>query len=176
MARVSLINEQDHPELEPLIGRIKGRRRGLLLNLYRMLLHSPPVAERWFEQNNAIRWETQIDGKLRELAIIRVGAINRAAYVFKAHVPTMALDEGVTLAQCDALAADWTASPLFDARERAVLAYVDAMTRDIQVPDAVFEPLRQYFSERQIVELTVLVGTYNMHSRVLEALKVEREG
>jgi 4-carboxymuconolactone decarboxylase len=175
MARVSLLREEDHPELAPLIGRIKGRRRGLLLNLYRMLLHSPSVAEKWFEQNNAIRWETQLDGKIREIAIIRVGAINRAAYVLKAHVPKMALDEGVTLAQCDALVADWRGSTLFDAREQAVLAYAEAVTKDIRAPDAVFEPLRRHFSERQIVELTVLIATYNMHSRVLEALQIERD-
>ena len=175
MARVSLIEEEDHPELAPLIARIKGRRRGLLLNLYRMLLHSPLVAEKWFDQNNAIRWETQIDGKIREIAIIRIGALNRAEYVLKAHVPKMALDEGVTLAQCDALMADWRGSPLFDAREQAVLAYVDAVTKEIRAPDAVFEPLRRHFSERQIVELTVLIGTYNMHSRVLEALQIERD-
>jgi 4-carboxymuconolactone decarboxylase len=174
MARVSLLKEEDRPELAPLIGRIKGRRRGLLLNLYRMLLHSPPVAERWFEQNNAIRWETQLDGKTRELAIIRVAVINRSAYVFKSHVPSMALAEGLTQDQCDALA-DWRASRLFDARDRAVLAYTDAMTSDIQVPDAVFDELRRHFNERQIVELTVLIGTYNMHSRVLEALQVERD-
>lgn len=175
MARVSLIKEDDHPELAPLIGRIKGRRRGLLLNLYRMLLHSPPVAEKWFDANNTIRWETELDGKIREIAIIRIGAINRAEYVFKSHVPKMALDEGLTQAQCDALMSSWQDSPLFDARERAVLAYADAMTTTVQVPDAVFEPLQRHFSERQIVELTVLIGTYNMHSRVLEALKVERE-
>jgi alkylhydroperoxidase family enzyme len=175
MARVSLIREEDHPELAPLIARIKGRRRGLLLNLYRMLLHSPPVAEKWFEQNNTIRWDTQLDGKIREIAIIRVGAINRAEYVLKAHVPKMALDEGVSVEQCDALTSEWRGSPLFDAREQAVLAYVDAVTKDIRAPDAVFEPLRRHFDERQIVELTVLIGTYNMHSRVLEALQIERD-
>lgn len=174
MARVSLIREENHPELAGLIAKIKGRRRGLLLNLYRMLLHSPPVAERWLEQNNAIRWETQLDDKIRELAIIRVGLVNRASYVVKAHVPSMALDAGLSLAQCDAMA-DWTASNLFDARERAVLAYTDAMTRDVQVPDAVFDSLKPHFTERQIVELTVLIGTYNMHSRVLEALQIERD-
>jgi len=175
MARVSLIREEDHPELAPLIARIKGRRRGLLLNLYRMLLHSPPVAEKWFEQNNAIRWDTRLDGKIREIAIIRVGAINRAEYVLKSHVPKMALDEGLSLAQCDALVGDWRSSPLFDARAQAVLAYAEAMTKDIRVPDPVFEPLRRHFDERQIVELTVLIGTYNMHSRVLEALQIERD-
>ena len=176
MARVSLLKEEDLPQLAPLIARIKGRRRGLLLNLYRMLLHSPTVAEKWFEQNNAIRWETQLDGKIREIAIIRVGALNRAQYVLKAHVPKMALDEGVTLAQCEALTGGgWQGSPLFDAREQAVLAYTDAVTKDIRAPDAVFEPLRRHFNERQLVELTILIATYNMHSRVLEALQIERD-
>jgi len=174
MARVSLIHEQDHPELAELIGRIKGRRRGLLLNLYRILLHSPPVAERWFLQNNAIRWETKLDDKVRELAIIRVGILNRAKYVLDAHVPTMALDAGLTLEQCGALH-DWKSSQRFDARERAVLAYTDAVTRDIQVPDPIFDALRPHFDERQLVELTVLIGTYNTHSRVVEALQIDAE-
>jgi 4-carboxymuconolactone decarboxylase len=54
-----------------------------------------------------------------------------------------------------------------------VLAFTDASTRDVDVPDAVFEALRSHFSERQIVELTVLVGTYNMHTRMCQALKID---
>ena len=56
-----------------------------------------------------------------------------------------------------------------------MLAYADAMTRDIEVPNAVFEPLREYFDDRRIVELTVLIGTYAMHVRVFEALKLDPE-
>ena len=48
------------------------------------------------------------------------------------------------------------------------------MTKDVQVPDAVQEQLRRHFSERQVIELTVLIGTYNMHTRVCQALEVER--
>jgi alkylhydroperoxidase family enzyme len=84
------------------------------------------------------------------------------------------LEEGLTIEQCDALA-DWRASPLFDSRQRAVLAYTDAMTHHVQVPDDVFDELRRYFNERQIVELTVLIGTYNMHTRVLAALEIDAE-
>jgi alkylhydroperoxidase family enzyme len=174
MARISLVQEQDHPELVPLIGRIKKQRRGLLLNLYKLLLHSPPVAEKWFEQNNTIRWETKLDDKIRELAIIRVGMLNRVAYIVDSHVPSMALAAGLTLDQCEALA-DWSKSGLFDNRERAVLAYADAMTREVQVPDPVFDALRRHFDERQLLELTVLIGSYNMHSRVLEALRIDPE-
>ena len=43
------------------------------------------------------------------------------------------------------------------------------------VPDAVFAEIRHHFDERQIVELTVLIGTYNMNARVLQALQLDLE-
>mgnify|MGYP003337186991 FL=1 len=70
---------------------------------------------------------------------------------------------------------DWRASSLFGERDRSVLAYTDSMTRDIKVPDAVFDGLRPFFNEREIVELTVLVGTYAMHTRVFQALEIDPE-
>jgi 4-carboxymuconolactone decarboxylase len=173
MARVTLI-EEDAPELETLIARIKSARRGRLINVYKLLLHSPPLAESWFEHNNAVRWSTELDGRLREMVIIRIGFLNRVGYVVKQHVPKLALAEGLTLAECEALE-DWRGSKLFSERDRAVLAYADAMTEDIQVEDAVFADVRRYFSERQTVELTVLIGTYAMHTRVFEALKIDPE-
>ena len=47
--------------------------------------------------------------------------------------------------------------------------------RDVRVGDAVFAALREHFNERQIVDLTVLIGTYNMHTRVLQALEIDAE-
>jgi 4-carboxymuconolactone decarboxylase len=49
------------------------------------------------------------------------------------------------------------------------------VTRDIDVPDAVFADVRQHFSERQVVELTMLIGAYNMLTRFLKAVKVDPE-
>jgi len=174
MARVPLLDVEDSPALKELADRISAARRGRVINVYRLLLHSPPLAETWFEHNNAVRWQTGIDGRLREMVIIRIGYLCRARYVIGQHVPKLALAEGLTLAECEALA-DWRGSDLFDERTRAVLAYTDAMTRDIEVPDTVFDPLRQYFDDRRIVELTVLIGTYAMHVRVFEALKLDPE-
>jgi alkylhydroperoxidase family enzyme len=45
----------------------------------------------------------------------------------------------------------------------------------VSVPDDVYAALRGHFSERDIVEITVLSGAYNMHTRVLMALKVDPE-
>ncbi|KAL8717672.1 MAG: hypothetical protein Q9225_005109 [Loekoesia sp. 1 TL-2023] len=54
----------------------------------------------------------------------------------------------------------------------AVMAYTDAMTKDVKVPDAVFADLKQWFNDREIVEITTTVAAYNCVSRFLVALDV----
>jgi alkylhydroperoxidase family enzyme len=174
MARVALIAEKEHPELAETIAKIKGARGGRLINIYRLMLHSPALANAWFELNQAVRYGTEIDGQCREIAVIRVAILNHVEYVQRAHGPAYALKEGLTPEQVNALA-DWRPSTLFSEKQRALLAYVDAMTRDIEVPEAVFQELRKHFSERQTVELTMLIGAYNMLTRFLQALKVDAE-
>jgi alkylhydroperoxidase family enzyme len=174
MARVPLLQEQDHPELAEVMQKYAAGRRGRLINIYRMLLNAPPLAESWFNHSNTIRWKTTLAGRLREIIIIRLGHLVGSQYVLRQHVPSLALADGMTLEECDALA-DWRATKLFNARERAALAYADTMTRDIKVPDAVFADVKKHFNPREIVELTVLVGSYNMNARVLEALELDLE-
>ena len=174
MARVSLIGEADHPELADTIAKIKGARGGRLINIYRLMLHSPALANAWFEFNQAVRYGTEIDGQCREIAVIRVAILNNVEYVQRAHGPAYALKEGLTPEQVTAIA-DWQASKLFSEPQRALLAYTDSMTREVDVPDSVFFELRRHFSERQQVELTMLIGAYNMLTRFLRALNVDPE-
>ena len=174
MARVSLIQEQDHPEFAELVEKFRTGRRGRMVNIYRMLLNSPPLAESWFNHSNAVRWRTTLDGRLREIAIIRIGHITHSDYILRQHVPSLALADGLTVEECDALA-DWQGSKFFDPRERAALAYADTMTRNVAVPDAVFAPVKHHFNDRKIVELTVLIASYNMNARVLRALELDLE-
>lgn len=174
MARVPLIEETDHPELAESIAKIKGARGGRLINIYRLMLHSPALANAWFDLNQAVRYGTQIDGQSRELAVIRVAILNDVEYVQRAHGPAYALKEGLTPEQVTALGS-WRSSNLFSDQQKALLAYTDAMTRDIDVPEVVFAEVRRHFSERQTVELTMLIGAYNMLTRFLKALKVDPE-
>ena len=174
MARVSLVEEKEHPELSELIAKIKGARGGRLINIYRLMLHSPALASAWFDLNQAVRYGTEIDGQCRELAVIRVAILNNVEYVIRAHGPAYALKEGLTPEQVAALS-DWQPSDLFDEKQRALLVYTDAVTRDLDVPDAVFADVRKHFSERQVVELTMLICAYNMLTRFLKALKVDPE-
>jgi alkylhydroperoxidase family enzyme len=174
MARVPLINETDHADLAESIAKIKGARGGRLINIYRLMLHSPALASAWFDLNQAVRYGTEIDGQSRELAIIRVAILNDVEYVQRAHGPAYALKEGLTAEQVSAIA-NWQGSNLFSEPQRALLAYTDAMTREIDVSEAAVKELREHFSERQTVELTMLIGAYNMLTRFLKALKVDPE-
>jgi hypothetical protein len=62
MARVSVIQENEHPELADTIAKIKGARGGRLINIYRLMLHSPALANAWFDLNRpGIRSEGRVD-------------------------------------------------------------------------------------------------------------------
>ena len=172
MARISYVEEKDHPELAGQIGKIKGVRGGLI-NIYKLLLHSPDIAGSWFELINATR-KTKLSGRMRELAIVRIASVFKYAYALQQHVGRIATAEGVTVAECEELK-DWRASKSFDERERAMLAYVDAMLNGPDVPDDVFKGVRQHLSEQEILEVSVIVGAYMMHNRVFTALKVDLE-
>jgi alkylhydroperoxidase family enzyme len=174
MARVKLVEEKEHGELVETIAKIKGARGGRLINIYRLMLHSPQLAEAWFDLNQAVRYGTEIDGQCRELAVIRVAILNDVEYIQHAHGPAYALKEGLTPEQVTAIA-DWRSSDLFNDQQRALLDYTDAMTQVIDVPDHVFAEVRKHFSERQTVELTMLIGAYNMLTRFLKALQVDPE-
>ncbi len=171
MTRVPLIDEKTHPDLAQLVATIKSERGGKLLRLYQVLLNSPPVAEGWLKLFTAIRQKTKLNGRYRELAILRVALLNGADYEYRAHLP-IALQEGLSQEQIDAIPG-WQLSERFDARERTVLGYTDSMTRGIRVPEAIFAEVRRCFDDREIVELTATIAGYNLVSRFLVAMQVE---
>lgn len=170
MARIAY-PDLHQPALAPVVERIVAER-GHVLKLYEMLLHSPPVAAGWLTFLTAIRQQCNLSGRIRELVILRVAVINGAEYEFRAHIP-FALKEGFSQGQIDAVREGTFES--FDAAERAALAYSESITRDVQVPDAVFEAVRLHFNERELVELSATIAAYNLVSRFLEALQVDHD-
>jgi AhpD family alkylhydroperoxidase len=173
MARIPYVDDTARPELKALCDRIRAERGGRLLNLYKALLNSPKVAEAWLQLFTVIRQQCELPARERELVILAIALINHADYEYQNHIP-FALAAGLTGQQLDELPR-WRSSALFSERDRAVLAYAEAMTREVHVPDEVFEAMRRHFEPRQLVELTATVGGYNLVSRVLEALKIDPE-
>lgn len=169
MARIPYA-DPDLPAHREAAAHIRASRKSIG-HLHRMLLHAPPVAAGWIDLYDAVRFKSTLPGKLRELVILRVAAINEAPYEWNAHAP-IGLAEGLTQAQLDAVPQWEEAATVFDATERAALAYADAMTRRVHVPDDVAAAVRERLPPRELVELTVTIAGYNCVSRVLEALAI----
>lgn len=162
--------ELNAPELQPLIGRIEAGR-GSVLHLYQMLLHSPPLAAGWLEFMTQVRQKLDLNGALRELVIMRIAHLNGAPYEAEQHAP-IALKEGLSQLQLDALP-DWAAAAdRFDAPQQDVLRLCDAMTVKVHVPSQLVQAVRKHLGDRQLVELVATVASYNMVSRFLEALQI----
>lgn len=160
-----------------LVSAIRKRRGGTLLNLDRMLLHSPGLASGWNAHLGAVRTGLSLDPKLREIAMCVVAVLNGAEYEFIQHAPVF-VKAGGSQAQVDAMRDPDVAmhdAALFDAGERAAIALTVEMTRNVRVRDATFAEVRASLSEQQTVELVGVIATYNMVSRFLVALGVEPE-
>lgn len=172
MTRVPLLGEE-RSDLAPFITRVKNER-GKLINLYRVLMNSPAIAAGWLDFNTVVRYKTTLDAALREMIILRVSLLNGAEYQARIHGASHALKAGLSTEQIAALD-HWQDSDLFSPAQRAALAWTDAMTRDIEVPDALHAELKRHFNDQAVVEITVLAGAYNMHTRVARALRIEPE-
>ncbi len=160
------------PDEGPTADLLRARRGGVLTTLDRLLLHSPPVAEGWNALLGALRGATTLPADLRELVVLRVAVLNTAEFEWTSHAP-IARRAGLTDPHLRVLRADDAlAEPVWSPVQAAVLAFTDASTRDVAVPDAVFAALRAHLDDRQVVELAVLVGGYAMVSRFLVALQV----
>ena len=164
------------PGTRPALAEMEARiaaARGRISPLYQVLLNSPAVVQGWEAMLTAIRLNTSLSPRVRELIILRVATLNNAPYEFDAHVPH-ALAAGMPQAVVEQLRGGPRADAVqgLEAGEADVLALTDAMTRDIEVPDALFAPLRSRYNDQELVELAATVAAYNMVSRFLVALRV----
>lgn len=161
------------PGSDPALAGIEQRiqaERGRISLLYQVLLNSPPIAAGWEQLLTAVRNRSQLPADLRELLILRVAVLNGADYEFDAHVPH-ARAAGVDDARLEAVRAA-TIGDVFTPLQRLVLELTDAMTREVQVDDALMRRVQQQFDARGTVELVTAIAAYNMVSRLLVALHV----
>lgn len=168
-----------------LVAAIRRRRGGELLQLDRMLLYSPPLAEGWNQMLGRVRNDLALNARWRELAMCAVAALNGADYEMHHHAPLYLAAGGTAeeLALIESLGhhpdplAAVHQSQAFDEAGKALLALVVQSTRQVKLDDAVFAAARQALGEDRLVfELVAVVAAYNMVSRILVALGVVPEG
>lgn len=114
--------------------------------------------------------ESDLEISLVELVKTRVSQMNACAMCLNAH-SQKAREEGVS-EQRVALLNAWRDAPFYTDRERAALAWTEAVT-NIQdgVSDEVYDEARRHFSEKELVDLTWMIGSINAWNRVNRAFK-----
>lgn len=118
---------------------------------------------------------SRISPLLRSLVTVRVSQINDCRFCMDLNSATLARRAG-SIEKVAALE-NWRTSPLFDDRERAVLAYSEAITLpERRVDDALITEMRRFFDDEGLVELTALVAFQNLSSKFNSALDVPAQG
>jgi AhpD family alkylhydroperoxidase len=117
--------------------------------------------------------QTTLGAPLIELVKMRASQINGCAYCLDAH--SKVLRKGGETEQRIYLLDAWRESPLYTPRERAALAWTDSLTliADTQAPDEVYAEVRQYFDDKEVVDLTTLIGMINLWNRLAISLRYE---
>jgi AhpD family alkylhydroperoxidase len=114
---------------------------------------------------------TSLEPKLLHLIKMRASQINGCAFCLDMH-SIDARAAGETEQRLYTLDA-WHETPFFSDRERAALAWAEAVTRvsETHVPDEVFDEVKKHFSEKEIVELTLALGMINLWNRLAISLR-----
>jgi len=114
----------------------------------------------------------RLDPQLRELGQTRAGYARGSRFVFSQHVKACR-EVGLREEQIEAIPG-WAVASCFSPVQRAVLAYTDGLVLEGgRVPDAVFDALREHLSDEEILELTYITCTYDMHATMSRALRLE---
>ena len=119
---------------------------------------------------------TGLDGILIELVKVRTSQINGCAYCIDVHV-RVARDLGETDQRLHLLNA-WRESPFYTDRERAALAWTEAiaLVNIDHVPDDVYALAREHFSEKELVALTMVAVSINSYNRMHVAFRTMPRG
>lgn len=168
MARLPYLTDDEMASL-PIADHAKS------INLYRILGHSPGLSKAFNGLGRYIRWDSKCDARLRELAILQVGYVARAAYEWSHHIK-IGYDFGVTDDDIAALIAETEGkSSGLDALSKAVCRAAREMTRDYRVSDATYAELSAAMDREALLDLMATVAFYNAVCRMLASTDMDVE-
>jgi len=144
------------------------------LNVARMIANaSDAVFQNFSRLGNSLMTRGKLNGKLREIAILRNARVCNSLYEYTQHVP---IAKGVGVSEEELAAIDsWEGAKCFTEVERLVLRFTDEIARNVKGTKATLEALQKHLGTGEIVELIMAVGFWGMVARVLETTEVELE-
>ena len=173
--RLSMKSDAELDGLAKEILESSNQFMGRTSNLTRTLLTHSPMLARWFLGLVASVRQPNLgattDVRLRNLATIKTSMTNECKYC-TSHTSIFGQSMGLTDEQLAAMRDDaYKTSPLFDERERAVIAWAEAMTLNKAARDeAAWSKMRELFSEKEIVEISLASSMFDMINRLNDSL------
>jgi 4-carboxymuconolactone decarboxylase len=173
------LDEAQHDLYDAIVGgpRAAGPRlfaltdaEGRLHGPFNAMLAAPPVGQPLQQLGAAIRYETSLSGRVREMAILAVAAHWNSAFERFAHEP-IGRAAGLSTAEIEALRSGGMPE-LADEAERAALGFVLALLRDGDVDDMTYASAVSAIGNRAAFELTTLVGYYATLALQLRVFRV----
>ncbi len=143
------------------------------LNLFRVLAYCPEGARLFGRMGIWIRFKTKLGPRLRQMAILRVGAVTRTEYEYSHHIE-LGRQFGLSDDDIRAVVAGPDAGSLTEV-ERLVLTATDEATTGVGIGAETFEALQGHLDEGMLVELTMTISYYNGVVRMLNSLGVDVE-
>lgn len=145
------------------------------VNIYYALGHVPGAARGFSQMGLWLRFDSALDTRLRELAILTVGYVERAAYEWAHHIE-LGYQFGVTDADIERLIAELEGAETdLEPVAKHVIAAAREVTQDGAMSDATWDALFPAFGREKMIELTAAIAFYCAIVRVLKTLQVELE-
>lgn len=171
MSRIALPKEDELDTAQRQVyDDIKAGRRGTVLDLFMMLLHSPKLADRAQRLGVFLRYETSLPARLSELAVLTTARHWNSSYEWHFH-EREARAGGLAPQIIEAIRDE--GAPQFEhADEAAVYAYTREILRNRHASDETYQTARAHFGAAGMVELTCLIGYYCMIAMTLNEHEV----
>ena len=144
-------------------------------NLHKLLVNSPDMARAFNGVGSFIRFKSKLDPRLRELAILQVGWMERSEYEFTHHVK-IGKEFGVTDEDIQGLMAETEGKPSkLEPLAKAILKGAREMVRDIGMSEATFAEIKKDLSNEHMTDLVLTIAFYCAVVRVLATMKIDNE-
>ncbi|MGI9520883.1 MAG: carboxymuconolactone decarboxylase family protein [Hyphomicrobiaceae bacterium] len=144
------------------------------VGVFEMIAHADTCLKPVMKLGGAILGKTTLNPLLREFCLLHAVKLEGGMYEYTQHVP-VALQLGGTQAQIDALESGDDTAACFNEREKSCLKLTREVVVNVQAGEATVEAARAHISEREIVELILMIGYYIMLARITETLGVEED-
>ena len=144
-------------------------------NVFRALLVHPRLAQAVYLLTDTLTFDSDLDDRLRELAVLRIAYVTTSRYELEKH-RLMAVESGVLAEEVEAVA-NWQECRSFSPADQAILAATDDVLSTGMVSSTSWKHVREHVSPdpQTLLDLVAVIGTWRLLSEILRSIGIPLE-